>query len=183
MHKKKNTSKYKIIRETQTYANKVSHQIIRETHHSSYGGGQEPIYVAAPAPDISIVQQPSNRRRLILREESSARNNPSSLDMLSILADSDPFSIPTIVDRTRHRKITRYERTESNNDAGGSSLLGTRRLSPKDKQGILIQQSPLKKLYPFESYGSQHRPPFFGYPDLMKFQNKYQLAYFNLNDQ
>uniref|UniRef100_A0A915I9N1 Uncharacterized protein n=1 Tax=Romanomermis culicivorax TaxID=13658 RepID=A0A915I9N1_ROMCU len=34
----------------------------------------------------------------------------------------------------------------------------------KDKLGILMQQSALKELNPFKSYGSQHHSPFLAHP-------------------
>uniref|UniRef100_A0A915HWV8 Uncharacterized protein n=1 Tax=Romanomermis culicivorax TaxID=13658 RepID=A0A915HWV8_ROMCU len=36
----------------------------------------------------------------------------------------------------------------------------------KDKQGILMQQSTLKKLHPFENYENQHRSPFLAHPTM-----------------
>uniref|UniRef100_A0A915ILL4 Uncharacterized protein n=1 Tax=Romanomermis culicivorax TaxID=13658 RepID=A0A915ILL4_ROMCU len=44
-----------------------------------------------------------------------------------------------------------------------------------DKQGILTQQSALYNLHPFESYGSQHRSPFFGSPFHFEFILKWPV--------
>uniref|UniRef100_A0A915HRG2 Aminopeptidase P N-terminal domain-containing protein n=1 Tax=Romanomermis culicivorax TaxID=13658 RepID=A0A915HRG2_ROMCU len=35
----------------------------------------------------------------------------------------------------------------------------------KDKQGVLMQQSAIKELHPFKSYGSQHSSPFLAHPE------------------